>query len=159
MKRRLFTFAAALSCLLAAAVTASWLRSYWVYDQVSCGSIPDRYRCTWRSYDASFDFPRWPPGIPKEASSAVLTCFGKVLFQQGVYSEQPLPGMASHGYGRSSDDNAIPSFSYFYAVTGDMSGRGHWTVRQVTVRHWGLVLLFSVLPVAWLFGLRQRSIA
>jgi hypothetical protein len=121
MKWRPFTVAAALSCLLAAAVAACWLRSYWVYDQVSCGSTPDGYQCAWKSYNASFQFPSWPPGIPKGASSVLLTSFGKVLLRRAVYSEEPLRGTAPRGYGWSSDDNAIPSFSYFYAVTGDMS--------------------------------------
>lgn len=71
------------------------------------------------------------------------------------YSEEPLPGTGAHGYGWSSDDNAIPSFSYLYAVTGVMSGRGHWTVRQATVRHWALALLFALLPAAWLFVWRK----
>lgn len=158
MKRRLFTIAAALSCLLAIGAAASWVRSYWVYDQVSCGSVSDRYQCAWKSYDASFQFPRWPPGMPKGAAGAVLTCFGKVQLAQRVYSEELPRGTAAHGYGWSSDENIIPSFSYLYAETGDMNGRGHWTVRQVTVRHWALVLLFSVLPVAWLFASRRRAI-
>jgi hypothetical protein len=155
MKRRLFTVAAALSCLLALGVTASWVRSYWVYDQVSCGST-ERYGCAWSSYGALFPFPRWPPGIPKGASSAVLTCFGKVLLQQAVYIEEPLRGTASDSYGWSSDDNVIPSFGYFYAVTGDMNGRGQWRVSQVTARHWALVLLFAALPVTWVFAWRRR---
>ncbi len=158
MKQRLFTVAAALSSLLAVGVAAFWVRSYWVYDQVSCGSMPDGYQCAWESYGASFQFPRWPPGIPKGASGAVLTCFGKVLLEQAVYSEEPLRGKTSRGYGWSSDDNVIPSFSYFYAVTGDMSRRGHWTVRQGTARHWALVLLFAVLPVAWPFASRRRAV-
>jgi hypothetical protein len=156
MKGRLFTVAAALSCLLAIGVAASWVRSYWVYDQVSCGS--NSYQCAWMSYGASFQFPRWPPGIPEGASSAVLTCFGKVLLQQAVYSEEPPPGTGSRGYGWSSDPNVIPSFSYFYAVTGDMTGKGHWTVRQVTARHWALLMLFAVLPVAWLFASHRRTV-
>src|SRR5713226_1469285 len=85
MKRRLFTVVAALSCLLAAGVAASWARSYWVYDQVSCSPVPDRYQCAWRSYGASFQFSSWPPGIPKGASGAVLTCFGKFLLDTGLW--------------------------------------------------------------------------
>jgi hypothetical protein len=157
MKRRLFTVAAALSCLLAVGVAASWVRSYWVYDQVSCGSVLDRFQCAWRSYGASFQFPGWPPGIPKGASGAVLTSFGKILLKQAIHSEEPLRGTA-HGYAWSSDENVIPSFSYFYAITGSMNDRGHWTVRQVTVRHWALMLLFAVLPVAWMFASRRRAV-
>jgi hypothetical protein len=149
MTGRLFTVAAVLSGLLAAGAAASWARSYLVYDQVSCGSVTDRYPCGWKSYDASFAFPRWPPGIPEGAWGAALTCYGKVLLEQAVYREDPLPGTTARGYGWASDENVIPSFSYFYAVTGDMTRGGHWTVRQVTARHWALVLLFAVLPVAW----------
>jgi hypothetical protein len=158
MKRRLFTVAAALSCLLAVGVAASWVRSYWVYDQVSCGSMQDGHQCAWESYGASSQFVRWPPGIPKGASGMVLTCFGKVLLEQAIYNEEPLRRTASRGYGWSSDDNVIPSFSYFYAVTGDMTREGYWTIRQGTVRHWALELLFAVLPVAWLFASGQRRV-
>ena len=158
MKRRLFTIAAALSCLLGIAAAASWVRSYWVYDQVSCGYAFDRDQCAWKSYSASFRFTGWPPGIPKGASGAVLTSFGKILLQHAVYSEEPLQGATSHGYGWSSDDNAIPRFSYFYAVTGDMSRGGHWIIRQVTAMHWALLLLFTVLPVTWLFASRRRPV-
>ena len=157
MMQRLFTVAAALSCLLAIGAAVSWVRSYWIYDQVSCGSVSDRYQCAWKSYDASFPFPRWPPGIPKGASAAVLLCFGKVLLEQRVYSEDLPHGTASRGYGWSSDENIIPSFSYLFAETGDMTGRGRWRVRQVTARHWALVLLFSVLPAAWLFASLRRA--
>jgi hypothetical protein len=155
MKRRLFTVAAALSCLLALASAASWLRSYWVYDQLSCGA----YGCAWQSYDASFRFPRWPPGIPQGATSAALTAFGKIQLKQAVHHGKALPATVAGGYGWSSDHNAIPSFSYFYAVTGDMKGQGEWTVRQLTVRHWALVLLFALLPAAWLFTRRRGTVA
>ena len=158
MKRRLFTIAVGLSCLLGIGTAASWARSYWVYDQVSCGYAPYSDQCAWKSYSASFQFAGWPPGIPKGASSAVLTSFGKILLQHAVYSEEPLRGVSPHGYGWSSDDNVIPRFSYFYAVTGDMNRSGHWIVRQVTATHWALLLLCAVLPVAWLFTSRRRFV-
>jgi hypothetical protein len=128
-----------------------------MYDQVSCGSGPDHFRCAWTSYDASFQFPRWPPGIPKGASSAVLLCFGKILLQQALHDEQPRRRTPAAGYGWASDTNVIPSFSYVYAVTDDMNGRGNWTVRQATFRHWALVVLFTVLPAAWLFVSSRRA--
>ncbi len=158
MKRRLFTVAAMLSCLLAVGTAISWVRSYSVYDQLSCGPVPDRYRCTWKSYGASFRFPRWPPGMPEGTSGAVLMCCGKILLERAVYSEEPLPGTGPRGYGWSSDENVIPSFSYFYATTGDMNRRGHWTVHQATARHWALLLLFSLPPAAWLFAWRRRAV-
>ena len=158
MKWHLFTVAAILSSLLAVGAATSWVRSYTVYDHLSCGSPLDRYRCNRKSYGASFQFPRWPPGIPEGASRAALICCGKILLEQAVYSEEPLPAMALRGYGWSSDENVIPSFSYFYAVTGDMNGRGHWKVLQFTVRHWALVLLFTLLPAAWLFAWRRRTV-
>ena len=158
MKRRLFALAAALSLLLGVGVAVSWVRSYWVYDQVSYGSALDRHQYAWVSYSASFEFARWPPGIPKGASGAVLTSSGTVLLEDAVYSEEPLGRTSSHGYGWSSDDGVIPGFSYFHAITGDMNRSGHWTVRQVTARHWALVLLFSVLPIAWLIASRQRAV-
>ena len=158
MKRRLFTAVAILSCLLALGAAISWVRSYSAYDQLSCGSALDRYRCTWRSYDASFRFSRWPPGIPEWASGAALICYGKIFLAQAVYSEDPVPVTGARGYGWSSDENVIPSFSYFYAVTGTMNDRGHWKVLQVTVRHWALVLLFALLPAAWLFAWRRRTV-
>jgi hypothetical protein len=147
-----------MSCLLAAVVTADWARSYRVYDQLSCGSTSERYRCAWKSYAASFHFPAWPPGIPKEASSAVLTSSGNVLLQQAVYIEQPLGETGAHGYAWSSDDSAAPGFSYFYAVTGDMSRSGHWMVRQASFRHWAVLLPFVILPLVWLVAWRRRGI-
>ena len=156
MKRRLFPIAAVVSCLLGAGVMTSWVRSYWVYDQVSCGSALDPHQSAWKSHRASFEFSRWPPGIPDGASGSVMTSFGKVLLQHAVYRDEPLHG--THGYGWSSDDNVIPSFSYSYAVTRDMRRSGYWTVRQLTARHWALVLLFAVLPAAWLFVSRRRAL-
>lgn len=159
MKRRLFTIVAFLSCLLAIGVVASWVRSYRVYDQILCGSEVERYPCAWRAYDVSFKFSAWPPGIPKGASSSILTSVGKILFQHAVYSREPLSGISPHGYHWSSDGNVIPSFSFIYAVTGDQSRSGHWTVWQLTVRHWALVLLLTILPVAWLLVARGRVVA
>ena len=157
MKQRFFVVVAILSCLLAAGAATSWVRSYSVYDQMSCGSALEGYRCTWKSYGASFQFPRWPPGIPQGASRAVLICCGKILLEQAVYSEEPVPATRQGGYGWSSDENIIPSFSFFHAVTGDMNRTGHWTVRQVTVRHWALVLLLLLLPSAWLIAWRREA--
>jgi hypothetical protein len=127
-----------------------------VYDQLSCGSPSDRYRCTWKSYGAAFQFPRWPPAIPDGAWGALLTSFGKILLREAVYSEEPLPAAGARGYGWSSDSNIIPSFSYFYAVTGDMTRDGHWTVRQATVRHWALMLVFAIVPAAWMVARSRR---
>ena len=158
MKWHLFTVAAVLSSLLAVGVAASWVRSYTIYDHLSCGSTLDRYRCAWSSYDASFPFTRWPLGIPAGASEAVLICYGKIFFKRATHNDDALPAMAARGYGWSSDENVIPSFSYFYAVTGDMNGKGHWKVLQVTVRHWALALLFALLPAAWLFAWRRRGV-
>jgi hypothetical protein len=152
MARRLFRIAGILSGVIALAVAASWVRSYWVYDQISCG----HQQCAWTSYSAPFEFTRWPPAIPEGASSALLTSFGKISLRQAVYSEEPRLDASSRGYGWSSDENVIPSFSYSYAVTSDMSRSGHWTVRQISIRHWALVLLFAVFPVAWVLGSRRR---
>ena len=157
MKRHLFAIVAILSSLLAVGTSTSWVRSYKTYDHVSCGSALDRYRCTWKSYGASFSFMRWPLGIPAGASQAVLICNGKILLEQAVHSEEVLPATALRGYAWSSDENVIPSFSYLYAVTGAMNDRGHWKVLQVTVRHWALVLLFALLPTVWLFGWWRRA--
>ena len=155
MKWRLFSIAAVLSCVLGVGVTASWIRSYWVYDQVSCGSALGRHPCAWTSYSASFQAPRWPPAIPERASAALFTSFGKVLLQHAVYRDG-VPAGSPQGYGWSSDKNIIPSFSYFHAVTGDMNRNGQWAVRQATAPHWALVLLFAALPLAWLRVSRRR---
>ena len=149
--------AAALSCLLALGTAASWVRSYWVYDLVSCGAASGPYQCAWNSYGTGFRFSRWPPAIPQGASSAVLTSFGKVLFEQAVHSDEPLSGEPLQAYGWSSDDNVIPSLSYSYAVARDMAGKGRWTVRQATVRHWALVLIFALLPAAWALASLRRA--
>ena len=157
MKWRLFSIAAVLSCALGVGVAASWIRSHSVYDQIWCGSPLGRHQCVWESYSASFQFQRWPPGIPAGASVGVFTSLGKVLLQHAAYG-RAAPGGSSRGYGWASDENVVPSFSYFYAVTGDMGRSGQWTVRQVTVRHWALVLLFAVLPLAWLLAPRRRNL-
>jgi hypothetical protein len=157
MKRHFLTVAAILSSLLALGVATSWVRSYTLYDHVGCGSALDAYRCSWNSYSASFPFTRWPPAIPAAASRAVLISDGKIFFQQAVHNQEALPATAMGGYGWSSDANVVPSFSYFHAVTGAMDGIGHWNVRQVTVRHWALVLLFALLPAAWLFAWRRPN--
>jgi hypothetical protein len=157
MKKRLLNVATILSALLALAAAASWARSYRVYDEFSCGYATERHRCAWQAYAASFQFSRWPPGIPEGASGVVLICFGKIFMQQGVYSNVPLqsmPPLTAHTW--ASDSNVIPSFSYFQAVTGDMTRPGHWLVRQVSLRHWALVLLFALLPAARLFAWRRR---
>src|SRR5262249_58134792 len=75
--------------------------------------------------------------------------YGKVLLRRAVYSEG-VPGGSPQGHGWSSDKHIIPSFSYFQAVTGDMTRNGQWAVHQATAPHWALVLLFATLPVAWL---------
>lgn len=151
MIRRLFTLAAALSVLLAFGVTASWVRSYWVFDRVSCAS----YRCTWESFDARLQFSRWPPGMPRGASSAVLASSGKIFVERRTYYSEPLAH--SKGWSWASDDSVIPSFSYLEAVTGDVARNGHWAVRQASVRHGALLLLLAVLPAAWLIAWSRRS--
>ena len=150
MKRRLFAVTAVLSLTLAVVVVASWLRSYWVYDQVACGAA-----CAWKSFDASLELPRWPLGVPEGATIAVMARTGKVSLRQATYTDAM--GGPSHGYGWSSDDNVVPSFSYFYAVTGDMSRSGQWTIRQASATHWALALLFAVLPAAWLWRRRRAA--
>lgn len=148
MMRRLFAIAAVFSCLIALAAAAFWIRSYFVFDQVSC---TERFRCAWASFDRDFRFSRWPPRMPDSAARAALTSFGKILFEQRRYRSEPLaaaPGAA----GWALDDNVIPSFSYFHTLTADMTRGGHWTVRQITLRHWALVVLFALLPAAWLIA-------
>jgi len=112
-----------------------------VYDQVSCGSAGDslsmRLEVLWRLVPVFALAARHP----KEPRGAVLTSFGKILLEQAIHARNLRAGRRS-GYGWSSDDNVIPSFSYFHAVTDDMNGRGHWTVRQLPARHWALVAAF-----------------
>ena len=116
-----------MSLLLAVAVAASWVRSYWVFDRVSCAS----YRCTWESFDARVQFSRWPPGMPLAASG--------------------------QRWGWASDENVIPSFSYLQAVTADTTHSGHWAIRQLSLRHGALLLLLALLPAAWLIVWSRRS--
>lgn len=141
-----------MSLLLAVAVAASWVRSYWVFDRVSCAS----YRCTWESFDARVQFSRWPPGMPGGASSALLASSGKVFIERRIYYSEPLAA-SGHGWGWASDENVIPSFSYLQAVTADMTHSGHWAIRQLSVRHGALLLLLALLPAAWLIGWSRRS--
>lgn len=152
--RRLFAIAAALSCLIALAAAASWIRSYQVLDRVSCS---ERLRCAWESYDRDFQFQRWPPGMRRNASRAALSAFGKIFLEQRSYRSEPLAGAATAASGWASDGDVIPSFSYFHAITADGTRAGHWSVRQITLRHWVLVALFALLPAAWLIGWARRA--
>ena len=156
MRPRTFAALSSVSCLFLLVASASWVRSYWVYDQVAFGSFPDG-RWTWTAYAASYPFAGWPPATPKGASFTFLSCFGKLYFHETLFHEDAGRGPAARGHVWASDDNIIPSFSYFYAVTGDMSGKGWWTIRQVTVRHWALVALFALAPTLWLWSSRRKA--
>ena len=156
MKRRAFAASSSLSCVLLLLTTASWIRSYWVYDQVAFGSFA-RSRWNWTAYSHSHLFPRWPPAEPNGASLTFLVCFGKLYVHETLYhaDTEPLAGSRDHVW--ASDDNIIPTLSYGYAVTRDMSGKGWWTIREVTMPHWALVALFALTPAAWLLSLRGRG--
>ena len=69
---------------------------------------------------------------------------------------EPLTAARDHAW--ASDDNIIPTFSYAYAVTRDMSGTGWWTIREVTMPHWALVALLAMTPGAWLLSWRRQGI-
>ena len=155
-KHRVLTSASLISLAVLAVVATSWIRSYWVYDQVSCRTDQGVRGCHWQTYSASYPFTSWPPSLPEGTSIGVLICFGKIYFRENVHGDQ-LPAPRPRGFAWASDSNAIPSFSYFYAVTGDMSGKGYWTVRQITLPHGALVVLFGVIPLATLLQLRRRS--
>jgi hypothetical protein len=159
MKRRAFTIAAILSSLMAVAVAIAWARSYWIHDQVSCGSVPGPFSCALDAHEASFAPSSWPPPVPVIATLDVLTSAGKILLRQRVHHEGMLPPPGARGHGWSSDDNVIPNFSYLEATTGDMQGAGHWVVRQASVPHWALVLLFAAPPAVWLIARRRRQAA
>ena len=156
MKRRSLAAISLVSALFLCAVVASWIRSYWVYDQVAFGAFAHG-RWAWSAYSASYPFARWPPAVPQGASHTLLTCFGKIYFHGTVYHGDSQRGVAAPGRTWASDDNILPSFSYLYAVTSDMSGKGWWTIRQVTTRHWALAVLFALLPLAWLRASQRRT--
>lgn len=150
--KRLFTLLAAVSLLLALGVGASWVRSYRVYDRLSCAS----YRCGWESFDARAEFSRWPPAMPRGATTALLAASGKILVERRLYYSEPLAS-SSKGWGWASDDNVIPSFAYLQVVTADVTRDGHWAIRQMSLRHGALLLLLAVLPAAWLIAWSRRS--
>jgi hypothetical protein len=156
MKRRLFATVSSVSSALLLLATASWTRSYWVYDEFAFGTF-DHGQWAWTAYSASYPFTRWPPAAPKGASLTLLTCFGKLSFHENLHHSDAEGRGAARGQTWASDDNIIPSFSYLYAVTGDMSGNGWWTIRQVTMRHWALVALFALAPTAWLRSSRRKG--
>ncbi len=156
MKRRVFAAVSSISLVLLLATTASWIRSYWLYDQVAYGTLAHG-RWTWSTYGVPYSFTRWPPERPKGASHTLLTCFGKIYFRQDVHhTEAPEPGSSARDYSWASDENIIPSFSALVVHTADMSGSGWWTLRQVTVRHWAIVVILSCAPVAWLRASRRE---
>ena len=149
MKRRTFAAVSLVSSALLLVAAASWIRSYWVYDQVAFGDFADG-RWAWTAYSAPYAFTAWPPAAPKGASLTLLTCFGKVYWRETVHHGDAERLGAARGYAWASDDNIIPSFSFLHAVTGDMGGKGWWAIREVTMRHWALVALFAMAPMAWL---------
>ena len=154
MRRRLLGITSALSTLACLGVLASWVRSYRVYDQVACADTLAAHSCSWNAYPSAHQFTRWPPAAPEGAVGTVLTSLGKVSVSWNSYSAAP--HRSAWGYGWRSDTNIIPSFSYFYAKTGDMVRAGSWTVIQASVRHWALATIFSVAPVVWVWK-RRRS--
>lgn len=156
ISRRILTAVSLISLIALAVVATSWIRSYWVYDQLSCGSDQGLRGCRWQAYSAAYNFPGWPPELPEGTSVGVLICFGKI-FLRGNRHTDLLPADHSRPFAWASDSNAIPSFSYLYAVTGAMDGRGYWTVRQLSLPHWPLVLLFGALPVVALRQWRRRT--
>jgi hypothetical protein len=70
-----------------------------VHDHLSCGSALDGDRCAWNSYDRSFAFTRWPPGIPAGASRAALIFDGKILFSQAAHGKDALPATGAPNFG------------------------------------------------------------
>jgi hypothetical protein len=157
MKRRTaIAVVSRVSSVLLLLAAASWMRSYFAYDQVSFGRFADG-RWAWTAFSPSHPFTRWPPAAPKGASHTLLTCAGKIFGHESVYHGDGERLAAARGHGWASDDNVIPSFSYFYAATGDVSGTGWWTTRQVTMRHWALVALFALAPMVWFRTSRRKS--
>ncbi len=149
--RRIGTMTVGVSAALLAAVLALWLRSYWIYDQVSWGTNG----WTWIPYPKAYQFSRWPPAAPDGTVWKVLTVDGKLYFNSDSYREAPF--RSARGSGWQSDNNIIPSFSYLYATTGDMTREGTWTVIQASVRLWAIATILGVLPVAW--GVRRRRLS
>lgn len=156
MKRRTFAAVSCVSSVLLLVTAASWLRSYCVYDQVAFGTFADG-RWAWTAYRHSYPFTRWPPAAPKGASLTLLTCFGKIYMHETAFHSDAERVATARGHAWASDDNIIPSFSYLHAVTGDVSGKGWWTIRQVTMRHWALVALFTLAPMVWLWASRRKG--
>jgi len=144
------------SSVLLLLAAASWMRSYFAYDQIAFGTFAGG-RWAWTAYSPSYSYTRWPPEVPKGASLTLLTCFGKIYLHETTYHREGERLAAPHDHGWASDGNIIPSFSYFYAVTRDMSGNGWWTIRQATMRHWALVALFAWAPIVWLRASRRKG--
>ena len=155
MRRRTFAVVCIVSSAFLLLAATSWIRSYRVYDELAFGTF-EHGRWARTAYSASHPFTRWPPAAPKGASFTLLTCVGKLYFHETVHHSDRERRAAARDQAWASDDNIIPSFSYFYTVTGDMNGDGWWTIRQVTMRHWALVALFALAPTAWLWSSRRK---
>jgi hypothetical protein len=146
--RRVLGACRVVSLVFLIVVAALWVRSYWIYDELSYGA--DRVpRFQWTAYPAAHDFRRWPPAPPPGATHTLLTCFGKVFYREDVYDPAARGGGAV-GRAWASDENVLPSFSYSRVETGDMTRPGRWKLRQATLRHWLPAVLFAVLPLTWL---------
>ena len=148
--RRIGTITVGVSAALLAAVLALWLRSYWIYDQGYWGTNG----WTWVPYPKAYPFSRWPPAAPDGTVWKVLTVGGKLVFNGKSYREAPY--RSAPGSGWQSDSNIIPSFSYLYVTTMDMTRDGTWTVIQVSVPLWAIATILGVLPVAW--AVRRRRL-
>jgi hypothetical protein len=140
---RALNIASAVAAVMLLGLFSGWIRSYWIYDQISWGAKG----WAWMPYPATHMFSKWPPAAPEGTVGVFLITRGELYLNSYSYSAARLT--ASHGHAWRSDDNIIPSFSYFYAKTGDMERDGTWRVVQGSVRIWAVVLFVGLLPAVW----------
>jgi hypothetical protein len=157
VKRRLFAIASALSFILFLAVCLLWIRSHAAIDIVCVGrQDAGGIRIEHFDWDRYPYGSGWPPPKPAWARLTVLSFSGKLRVAESSQLAEPTRRARISSW--SSDDNIVPSFSYWHSVSPDIRGGGAWLVRHVTARHWAVAVIFAALPAVHLATLLTRRI-
>jgi hypothetical protein len=150
VKQRLFHLATCVSLLLCLAMLALWVRSHWVYDQVTRSQIvpPGRVFTTLRSLPGRLMWDRlyltYPKRPPPEWARPWPTARWSWDTSDAIGHSPILEGWGSRW--------ELVRQPY----RGQDHGEGGW-YQVLMLPHWSLAVATAVLPVWWLVGrLRRR---